>query len=87
MVELSDDEYKQLVKDADDNREIQRILRAILRWLALILLFVVFMLSYGCHAIDMQKQRDNAYIQVEVRDIQSQGMSHEEYIEWLEASK
>lgn len=82
MVELPDDKYKQLVKDADDNRSI----RSITRWMVLFLLFIVFMLSYGCHAIDMQKQRDNAYVQVEVRDIQSQGMTHEEYIEWLEAS-
>lgn len=83
MVELPDDKYQQLVKDADDNRAI----RTIARWMVFILLFVIFMLSYGCHAIDMQKQRDNARVQVEVRDIQSQGMSHEEYIEWLEASK
>ena len=83
MVELPDDKYKQLVKDADDNRAI----KTITRWMVLILLFVIFMISYGCHAIDMQKQRDNAYVQVEVRDIQRQGMSHEEYIEWLEASK
>lgn len=81
MVELPEEKYKKLVKDADDNRAIV----SVLRWSVLIIFFIFAMATYGCHAIDLQKQRDNAYVSVEVRNIESDGLNFEQYIEWLDA--
>lgn len=84
-MEISEDVYEKLKKDADDNNAVQSIVRWIVRWIVFLILVAMFMGFYGCHAIDMQKQRDQAQVNAEVRAIESQGMDQEDYIEWLKA--
>lgn len=80
-MEISEDVYEKLKRDADDNKAV----RSVARWIVLLIFIVIFMGFYGCHAIDMQKQREQAQVNAEVRAIESQGMDQEEYIEWLKA--
>jgi len=82
MVELPEEKYKKLVKDADDNKAIV----SIIRWFILVAFFAFAMGVYGCHAIDMQKQRERAHISVEVREIEKAGLDYDQYIEWLKAT-
>lgn len=84
-MEISEDVYEKLKKDADDNNAVQSIVKWIVRWIIFLILVAMFMGSYGCHAIDMQKQRDQAQVNAEVRVIESQGMDQKDYIEWLKA--
>lgn len=78
-VEIQDDEYKKLVKNANDNQAIM----SIFRWFVLIALFIFVMAAYGCHALEMKKQIDRAHISVEVREIESAGLTTDEYLDWL----
>lgn len=82
-VELSDDQYKKLKRDADDNRSVKSLFRMII----LTFILALFMFAYGCHALDMKKQVDQAYTNVQVREIESNGMDDKEYMDWLEARK
>ena len=78
-VEIQDDEYKKLVKNANDNQAIM----SIFRWFVLIALFIFVMAAYGGHALEMKKQIDRAHISVEVREIESAGLTTDEYLDWL----
>ena len=82
-VELPDGQYEKLRKDADDNRSVRSLVRLVI----FSLILALFMVAYGCHALDMKKQIDQAYTNVQVREIESDGMDDEEYMDWLEARK
>lgn len=87
MIELGSEQYKKLVKNADDNVAAVRIARVIAAWAVFIVIFATFMVSYGCHAMDMRKRVDEAEVSRQVREIESEGLEYDQYIEWLEARK
>lgn len=87
MIELGNEQYKKLVKDADDNVAAVRITRTIAAAIVFVIIFAIFMVSYGCHSMDMRKRIDVAETNKQVREIESEGLEYDQYIEWLEARK
>lgn len=83
MVELPDEEYARLQKDADDNRTVKIIARMFL----LLILFVIFLSSFGCHALRLYQDRTKAQNDVIVRQIEQGDLTLDEYIRWLEAKE
>lgn len=90
-VELTQREYSKLKKDADDNRQIVRIVIII----SVVLLILVGYFTYGRKATDLFLERQKAAMQNELiiekakanvvaREIEQNGMSNEEYFKWLE---
>ena len=91
MKELTDTDYAKLVKDADDNRSIIFIVRCIMFLVvALVLYFTIgqrvvntWFESYNeqvkCEIAVMRARND-----VLIREIQSEGMTTEEYLKWYE---
>ena len=91
MKELSETDYAQLIKDADDNRSIMFIVRCIMALvIALVLYFTIgqrivntWLESYNerakCEIAVMRARND-----VLIREIQSEGMTTEEYLKWYE---
>jgi len=91
MKEISETEYMKLVKDADDNRSIMFIVRCIMILVvALVLYFTIgqrvvntWFESYNeqvkCEIAVMRARND-----VLIREIQSDGMTTEEYLKWYE---
>jgi hypothetical protein len=91
MKELTDTDYAKLVKDADDNRGVLFIVKCTM---ALVLIMVLYFTvgqrivntwfeSYHervkCEIAVMQARND-----VLIREIQSEGMTTEEYLKWYE---
>lgn len=81
MTSIDENELAYLQKEADDNRAAVRVFR----WIAIILIFSVFMFAFGCDALAIRRERWKAYSEVEIREIQSEGMDFDDYIRWLEA--
>lgn len=91
MKEISETEFAKLVKDADDNRSIMLIVRCItVLVIALVLYFTIgqrvvntWFESYNeqvkCDIAVMRAHND-----VLIREIQSEGMTTEEYLKWYE---
>ena len=81
MTSIDEQELLALQKDADDNRAVMRALK----WITFIIIFSVFMVTFGCDAISRRQSLQRAYSEVEIREIQSEGMEFDDYITWLEA--
>lgn len=92
MVQLNDNDYAKLKKDADDNRQ----LIILLRILAVFVTFIIIFFAWGKNILDLdieyrrfeaqtQMQISQAETNVKVREIESEGMTFENYILWLEA--
>lgn len=90
-VELTQREYSKLKKDANDNRQIVRIVIIV----SVVLLILVGYFAYGRKATDLFLERQKAAMQNELiiekakanvvaREIEQDGMSNEEYFKWLE---
>ena len=94
MVQIEDDIYTKLKKDADDNNQIKNIVRII----AGVLIFLVLFFSWGKPVIDLDIQRRAYELQTEmslaqahtnkqIMEIESEGMTKQEYFKWLEVRK
>ncbi len=91
MKELTDTDYAKLVKDADDNRSITFIVKCtMVLVLTMVLYFTIgqrivntWFESYHervkCEIAVMQARND-----VLIREIQSEGMTTDEYLKWYE---
>ena len=91
MVEVEDNIYEKLKKDANDNRAILRIARTI----CIFLFIVILLFIYGTRLIDISIEKyraavkqeiavEEAHNNVRIREIESSGMATEEYLKWLE---
>lgn len=91
MINLEDDIYKKLVKDANDNKQLVRIAWAVVS----LVVFIVLFIFWGKPIIDMDVRRrqvdlecEIAIVQAEnavrVREIESAGMKTEDYLKWLD---
>lgn len=82
VVELQDSQYESLKKSADDNRTLLHLVK----WIVLLILFFTAMNVYGCHKLDMIKEKEKAEMSVQIRQMESEGLEWDEYIDWLKAS-
>ena len=91
MVQIEDEIYTKLKKDADDNRQIVRIARLVLA----VIIFCILFMSWGTRLIDLDIQRRTAEMQTQIAlnqadtnrqimAIESEGLTKEEYFRWLE---
>ena len=91
MVQLDEELYNKLKKDADDNRQI----RSIFRWVVGLIIFLVLYVTVGQYLLNIQVQkaqaaadREIAILQaqnnVRIREIESEGLTTEEYLKWYE---
>lgn len=83
MVEIPDNEYTRLKKDADDNRTMKTIARLFFLFIPL----VIFLSSFGCHALRLYQDRTKAQNDVVVRQIEQGDLTMDEYIQWLKAKE
>lgn len=94
MVELEDDVYAKLQKDANDNRQVVNVTK----WLVILVMFFVIFFSWGRKIINFDVQRRQAELDcqialikaennVEIREIESSGIDFDDYIKWLIATK
>lgn len=91
MVEIDEDILIKLKKDADDNKQIVRIVRMIIA----AVFVLIFYFSFGLNWMNLQLEKQRSEIQnqiaitqahnnVMVKQIESEGLSIEEYFKWLE---
>ena len=89
-VEIDRDELIKLRKDANDNRQVVGIIRIIA--ISIILLIVYFTwITDLCNVVTKKLEADvyanatieQAYANYRARIIESEGLSHEEYFEWV----
>ena len=89
MVQLSEENYARLKKDADDNLSI----KSIVKWVVGLLIFAILYFTIGNQFLNIQLSRlqssiaqESAIAQAEtnkkVREIESSGMSTEDYLKW-----
>ena len=94
MVQIDDEVYTKLKKDADDNKQIVRVVRYVMA----IIVFCIFFFTWGIQLIDLDIQKRNAELQTQiaitqaetnkrVMTIESEGLSTDEYFRWLNARK
>ena len=94
MVQIEDEIYTKLKKDADDNRQIVRIVRSVVA----VIIFCILFFSWGIRLIDLDVQRRTAELQTQialtqaetnkrVMTIESEGLTTDEYFKWLNARK
>lgn len=89
MVQLDEELYNKIKKDADDNRQ----LMSIFRWTVGLIIFLLLYFTTGQHLLNIQVQkaqaaadREIAILQaqnnVRIREIESEGLTTEEYLKW-----
>ncbi len=94
MVQIEDEIYTKLKKDADDNRQIVHIVRAVVA----VIIFCILFFSWGIKLIDLDVQRRTSELQTQiaitqaetnkrVMAIESEGLTTDEYFRWLNARK
>ncbi len=92
MVHIEEQDFNKMKKDADDNRQIIRIVR----YAAFLIVFLFIFFSWGYRLLDLDIQRRQSELQcqmaieqaknnVEIKEIESYGMSFDDYIRWLNA--
>jgi len=90
MVQLDDETFAKLKKDANDNNQLVRIVR----WVVFTIVFLLIFFNWGYQLINLDIQRRQIELQcqmaivqaknnVEVKEIESEGMSFDDYILWL----
>lgn len=94
MVQMEDNVYEKLKKDADDNKQLVSITRIIVIGIIFCILF--FTWGRDLMAISVQKKQAELQNQIAIEQaetnkrvmaIESEGMTNEEYFEWLTARK
>lgn len=94
MVQINDEVYAKLKKDADDNNQVVKIFRMII----IVLFILIFWFSFGVHWCDVQLEQTADFIQTEqaiskaranvkIREIESEGLTFEEYLAWLKVQE
>lgn len=89
MIQLEDEQYQKLVKDADDNRQIVKIARSCLAVILFALIYFTCLLPLIKIGIDQNRANMEQRIAVInagniQREIESSGLSTEDYFRWLE---
>lgn len=95
MLQIDEHDYEKLRKDADDNRQIVRMTRLIVGAVCGMIIFLILFFSWGVKLIDLDVQKKAADIQTQaslaqaevnkkVMIIESEGMTIDEYLKWLE---
>lgn len=94
MVQMEDEVYEKLKKNADDNLQVKKIIRFIVSIIVLLVLYfgvISKIIDVQIKKYDAQIQQEVAVIQAEtnvkVREIESSGMSMNDYIRWLAIQK
>lgn len=91
MIEIDEAVYAQLQKDANDNKSILRLVRVG----CIFIFLLIILIMYASRIIDISLENYRASVEcrvaiiqaennVRVREIESAGMTNEEYIKWLE---
>lgn len=91
MIQISDEDYAKLKKDADDNSSI----KVIVRWVVALIVVLLLYFGVATRFIDLEIKKQEAAIQcdiatmqaqnaVYIRQIQSEGMSMDDYLKWYE---
>lgn len=91
MVEIEDEVYTQLQKDANDNKSVLRLAKIVFMFI----FSIVVLIAYGTKLIDISLESykasverqiaiEEAHTNVAIREIESAGMTTEEYLKWLE---
>ena len=91
MIQISDEDYAKLKKDADDNSSI----KSIVRWIMLLVVIILLYFGIASKIIDLEIRKYEANLQceiatmqaqnaVEIRSIQSKDMSMDDYLKWYE---
>lgn len=94
MVELDDEVYERLKRDADDNRQVMKIICIGV----LLILLAIGYIVYGSKLVDISLKQREAEVQqelarleaqneVQVREIEQGDLTFDEYIKWLAAKK
>ena len=94
MIQIEDDVYEKLLKDANDNRQVVKIAGIV----AAVFIFIVLFFSWGRGVIDLDIQRRtaemnsqialaNAETNAKILEIERGDMPMAEYVEWLKARK
>lgn len=89
MIQIEDADFAKLKKDANDNRQI----RLIAQWIIGLIIFLVLYATAGQQLLNIQIQkaqaaadREIAVLQaqntVRIREIESEGLTTEEYLKW-----
>lgn len=94
MVELSDETYSKLVKNADDNKQLINLIRTII--FGVIAFFAILFIYFGWFkdvlALDVTRRQaelqqqiaiEQAHTNVQIMKIESEGMSKADYFKWL----
>ena len=91
MVQLDEMEFDQLKHDADDNNAMRAIAKIIMIGVIIIVLICaialpVFNLWLDTQKtnLDIQSQKLQAMVNLEIKEIESSNMTNEEYFRWLE---
>lgn len=94
MVQMEDETYKKIIKDADDNRALSRIIRNICITIITAMVFIFVVMPVLNIQIDNYRReilRNNAVkqaeINVQIREIESKGLTVQEYLKWLEIKR
>lgn len=89
MIQLDDEQYQKLVKDADDNKQIVKIARSCLAVILFSILYFTCLLPLINIGIDqnranMEQRIDIINAENIQHEIESSGLSTEDYFRWLE---
>lgn len=90
-MEINEKEYRQLKKDADDNRQLVKIVFMVV----IGILLIIGYFGYGRKVINLNIQKQEAELQneialskaktnVSIKEIEQKDITFEEYIKWLE---
>lgn len=90
MIELKIEEYERLVKEADDNQTLRRIITTVAATIV-ILVLIFFMVKPAFDVwldtrkfeIQLQKSKTEAIMNKEIMNLEKEGLTNEEYFEWL----
>lgn len=90
MVEVEETVYEKLLKDANDNRAVLRIARIIAVSIVCLAFLFIFVSKYVDISLETYRAevRNSVAIMdakttVQIREIESEGMTTEQYLKWL----
>lgn len=90
MVQIEDDVYTKMLKDADDNKALIHITRCICATIIGLIIFFFVGLPWVSIQLDNYKNDillnnsvKQAEINVQIREIESKGLTTQEYLDWL----
>lgn len=94
MVQLDEIEYDQLKHDANDNNAMRGIAKIVMVCaIVIVLIYTIVLPIFNLWLdtqktnLDIQSQKLQAMVNLEIKGIESKGMTNEEYFRWLEVRK